>query len=401
MAATRLALGGALVVSLASQTGCAAIERSFETPNAAWISGREGVRMPQATDLRLRFSRMLTRPFTGDLIPRERAAVALDPRRDRMFVATSGGNVYSLDGNGRTRFHYVADSELDATPVLDAANDVLFIAAMDGTLHAVNATTGEQKYKVDVGHPLAEEPVLFGDTLFVIGDDDVVAAVATEDGGVLWTYRRPPAEEISVSGHAGIAIIGDRLIVGFDDGMLAALRANDGAVFWELDTSLDVGTAAAGPLRLRDVDTTPAILDGVAYVASFAGGLYGVDIRNGTVLYRDAEFTGVTSIQIVDTDLLITSSDRGLSRIDPATHEARWTRPNDRGTPGRACIVAGIAVYGESRGSLLAVRLDDGVEVTRFESGNGFVAEPRHADGLVVAMSNGGRVFGLDVVSSR
>lgn len=389
----RFALCAALATS---SVGCAA----FQDPDAAYLAGREDVRAPSVPTLSLRFNRALERPFQGDLVPRERASVALDPRHDRIYVATSRGVVFALDGNGRTKFEYDAESELDATPVLDAARRLLYVPAMDGSLHAIDAVSGERKYKAAIGHPLAEEPLLLGDTLFAMADDDALVAIGVEDGGVLWTYRRPAAEEISVAGHAGIALVGDRIIAGFDDGMLAALRANDGAVFWELDTSLDLG-ASSGPLRLRDVDTTPAIIGDIAYVASFAGGLYAVDVRNGSVVHRDPEQTGITAIQVVDDELLVTSSDRGLSRLNPTTHEVRWTRPNDRGTPGRSCIVSGVAIFGESRGSLIAVRLEDGEEILRYESGNGFASEPRHAAGLVVTLSNGARLFGFDVVEPR
>ena len=94
MAATRLALGGALVVSLASQTGCAAIERSFETPNAAWISGREGVRMPQATDLRLRYW-LDEKDLSG--------ALRLDVRGQSVEVKTSEPLVLEKLENGQPR----------------------------------------------------------------------------------------------------------------------------------------------------------------------------------------------------------------------------------------------------------------------------------------------------------
>ncbi|MBW2548107.1 MAG: PQQ-binding-like beta-propeller repeat protein, partial [Deltaproteobacteria bacterium] len=77
-----------------------------------------------------------------------------------------------------------------------------------------------------------------------------------------------------------------RLYAGFTDGAVAAINPADGRLFWEVETSVDVEIRPGNVPQFLDVDTTPVLLQGTLYIASFTAGLYALDADSGTVEWR-------------------------------------------------------------------------------------------------------------------
>ena len=150
--------------------------------------------------------------------------------------------------------------------------------------------------------------------------------------------------------------------------------------------------------QFLDVDTTPVLLRGVLYVASFTAGLYALDPVNGSVIWRDATFTGVTGLAAAGRMLVIASARRGISLLDLRTRLVVWEKAPERGAPTTPVVTeSGTVIYGETQGSLLSLSLSDGREIARAEGGHGFSATPSVRGRFGGAMSNGGRFLFLRI----
>lgn len=395
-----IGLGFAALVA-ASASGCAEFREEFRAGHAVPGSADtrpSNPRSPSQVAFDLRYRIQLQPPREGSYVPLERTPAALDATNGRIYAATNKGEFFAYAVDGTRMYRRSFGSAIDSAIAVDSTRDLVYVGTSGGKVHALRGGTGEPVWTAEVGQPLAGSPVLTDDTLFVVAETDVVAALDRDDGTVLWTYRRPPSEEITITGHAGLTLVGDTLIGGFNDGMVAGLRASDGSVLWEIDTSVDLQPTASGVPRMRDVDTTPVVVGDSIYVASFAGGLYRLDRNNGSVVHRDETWTGITAILgLPGGDLFLASADRGLARVEPLENVVRWTRPLDRGAPIGATYVpeSEAILFGESQGSLVAVLAESGVEVGRFESGYGFGAPAATADGVVGALSNTATLFVL------
>ena len=77
---------------------------------------------------------------------------------------------------------------------------------------------------------------------------------------------------------------------------LEALAKNDGHAQWIVDTTLDLEDSAQADLGFVDVDTTPVQVGETVYVASFLAGLYGLNISDGSPVFRRSDLTGVTAL---------------------------------------------------------------------------------------------------------
>lgn len=356
-----------------------------------WVDGTN----PRNTGLKapsVRWTFNLTPSFEGRYVPVEHASAALDPRNGRLFVGSSTGVLHALEADGRPLYQYDAGAGIEARPELDPVRGQLFIGTTTGQVHALNADDGSLRWQVAAGGSVSASGHLSDDALYLVTDDDSVVALSREDGEVLWRYRREPRDGFAIAGHAGLARADRRILAAFGDGAVVALDASDGKLFWETDTSLDVEDPE-DDRQFVDVDTTPVVVGDTVYVASFAAGLYGLEIDSGTAAVRREDLTGITHIAADQTGLFLSSADRGVVCLDLPGHGPRWAHRVERGSPAHLVPGDGVVYVTETRGALLALNQSNGEEAGRVESGHGFSAAPTMLDGRGFILSNAGTLF--------
>jgi outer membrane protein assembly factor BamB len=392
---SRLRAAGVLGLALAC-SACAAIVPNVISYDDRYAEGAGGSRSGR---LVLRWVRRLAPELEGPFMPIERAVAALDPEGDRIYIGSSSGNLWAFDGRGAQVWMYHTDSGIGSQPLLDAARDELFVAIDDGRLHALTASTGALRWTTEIGGAVGRTPVATDDAVYVMTDADVLVAFDRATGEALWRYRREAPEGFYITEHAGILMMDHRLVTGFTDGAVLCLDSRDGSVLWTRDTIAEMpATTDDDGLRFTDVDTTPVVVGDGLFVASFAGGLYRLDPRNGTILWHREELSGVTGIAAAPGGTLVLSSgDLGLVGIVALTGERRWTTEIVHGAPTPPVVIGDLVVVGESEGGLVAFASSDGHEVDRIQDGHGFAAQPSIASGRGAALSNTGRLFVFDV----
>ena len=173
---------------------------------------------------------------------------------------------------------------------------------------------------------------------------------------------------------------------------MVALDASDGRLLWATDTSLDLEDLDS-TRRFIDVDTTPAVVGDIVYIASFSGGVYGLELATGTVRSHEAELRAVTSITATQDALLLSSAESGVLCIDLPSFTLRWRHAIPRGAPGRVEVRGDYAYVAESLGALLAISLADGQELGRLETAHGISAALSFEGHRGFVMSNAGTLY--------
>lgn len=380
---------------LLSAAGCASVpsdllgyDRFIDAPESARPTGRLTFRWVRRLAVELE-------GIDGRFLPIERAVAAMDGAHDRIYVGSSRGYFWSLTGAGAQVYMYQAAGAVGCQPLLDTEQDEIYFASDDGVVHALVASTGELRWRAEIDGAVGRRPIATADVVYVVTDGDVVVAFARDSGEALWRYRRDAPEGFYIAEHAGLVLAGRSLITGFTDGAVIALDPRDGHVQWTRETLEDLpATVSTDAMRFTDVDTTPVIVDGVAYVASFAGGLYALDVGSGSVRWLRRELTGLVGLAVAPGGMLIGSSgDVGVVGIDRATGDTMWTSRIRRGAPTAPTVVGDLVVVGETEGGLISLLASNGTEVGRLENGHGFAAPIAIDERLGAAVSNAGALF--------
>lgn len=193
---------------------------------------------------------------------------------------------------------------------------------------------------------------------------------------------------------------------------------------------------SAGPTRFGGVKWTfkaagpivasPAIADGVAYIASLGGYLYAVDLQSGAELWNfKSRMPIASSPAIADGVVFFVSSTGALAAIDAATGQPKWVfaaeyerkfeAKNLHGYPSPAqtipdawdvftsspAVEGGLVYFGSGDGGVYAVLASTGVLQWKFSTGDVVHSSPAVVDGTVYIGSWDSRLYAIDAESGR
>lgn len=174
--------------------------------------------------------------------------------------------------------------DMKGPPVV--AGGLVYQAAADGKVHALDATTGTPRWATDVSLPSA--PALADGVLYVGGSPAPGAsggsfhALRATTGQVLW---KRPAQ--STDRLESPVVSGGRLYVSLDNGYFAGTDPGFAAY--------DVRACAAGPCQplwthtsSRRFSSAPAVSGGVVYQTFNDGYLHALDASTGRLLWEGA-----------------------------------------------------------------------------------------------------------------
>ena len=235
---------------------------------------------------------------------------------------------------------------LYGTPAV--AGGTVFVPTYDGTLYALDATSGElrwQPYETDgalIGGVAASQ-----DTIYFGSSDGQLYALDAASGEPRW-----PAFETDEPVWSTPVLAGDTLYVTSLDGRLYALEAATGVQRWFFET----GAGVASPPAVNEAA-------GLVYVGGFDGRLRAIDLE--THEERWALKAGNwfwTEPLVADGALYAGSLDGKVYAVDAVTGAPRWPRPFSTEGPVRAApvFVGGVLIVVDRDGNVYGIRPEDG-----------------------------------------
>ena len=246
----------------------------------------------------------------------------------------AGGHVYTMDATGEisafllqtgervwrkaTKPKRMRSSNLGGG--LTVADDTVYV--VDGVAEslALDAKTGEIKWRVDVGTPGRSAPTVVGNRMVFGTIDERLIALDATSGRQLWTYAATASATI-VFGQPAPAIVDNVVLAGFGSGDVAAIRIETGESVWS-----DTLGAAGGRNSILDFSSVhglPVISDGTAYVISLGQVLTAIDIRSGRRLW-ERTVSGKDNLVIVGNWLFVLSSDQQMACLNKLDGHVRW-----------------------------------------------------------------------------
>jgi outer membrane protein assembly factor BamB len=351
----------------------------------------------------------------------ERGRPEVDAAHRRVFVGSSDHGLYALradDASLLWRFETLGAVQCE--PLYDPGDDAVYFGSNDGALYKARASDGRLVWRFSTNGEVARKPVLRGGTLFVMNANDTLLALDPKTGAMKWNQHRTPAFGMEIGGYAGPAVAGDRVFAAFSDGVVDVFSAKDGAELWPggVDLAAEAEQTAGGEApKYLDVDTTPVvdhIASGeVAFVASYAGGVFALDTENGSRAWQNEKATGVTELVLWTQPahrahaggpvtparkvLLASSGLTGLWGIDPNEGRTLWHRNLPEGGLTAPVPVAGAVLVGTTRYGLFLFSPIDGALIDGIQTGSGFAMAPAAAGVHAFILSNGGSFLGLTV----
>ena len=218
--------------------------------------------------------------------------------------------LYALDAStGNLKWKYPTGYAINSYPAV--SDGVVYLLSSDYYIYALDASTGNLKWKTKTDYSLntSSSPVVSGGVVYVGSGDGYVNALDINTGNQKWKYQTD-------GGSSSPVVSGGVVYVGSGNGYFYALEASTGSLKWK--------QWAGG------VVSSPAISGGVVYVGSLDGYVYALDINTGSLRwnYKTGSAIYSSSPAISQGTLYIGSRDGNLYAFKPskaATSEGTLT----------------------------------------------------------------------------
>ena len=308
-------------------------------------------------------------------------------------------------------------------------NDVV-LAAADGSVVSVNAATGRENWRGQVGKPLLTgvgadgsraavvttsnelvvleagrvlwqmplnaaaytAPLVAGGRVFVLAADRTVSAYDAQDGARLWTHRRD-GEPLVLRQQGVLMPHGNTLLVGLS-GRLVALQPDQGAVLWEAPLASPRGTNDVE--RLVDL-VGPAQRDGSLVCArAFQATVGCVDVNRGQTVWSQTA-KGATGIG-GDAEFVFGAESNGTVQAWNRQGGSKlWTVDRLQHRKLTAPLALGRAVVtADDLGWVHLLSKQDGSHLNRLQTdSSGVAATPVVAADTLVVVTRGGSIYGF------
>lgn len=358
-----------------------------------------------------------------------------------LFIAhATFGNWASFRGN--PQLTGVADSQLSENPQLlwtfqagdmiestaAVVDGTVYVGALDGTLYAIDAQTGEKRWTYQANTQIKASPAIHDGVAYFGDGDGVFHAVDINTHKTKWQFTTE-GEIISSANFAG-----NRVLFGSYDGFLYCLNQENGELLWKFETegyvhgtpgvwtqiATDSGdaknfaivTGCDSYLRVINIDdgtqtqqvnlgayvgASPAISQNSVYCGTYGTEILRIALDTGEIAWRyrhpKRRFPFFASAALTEDSVIIGGRDKMVHALSSKTGEPLWTYTAKSRIESSAAIVGRHAFLGTIRGLFIALDIKTGESVWEFATGSPIVASPSVSDGRIYIGTEDGILY--------
>lgn len=269
-----------------------AISLPAQRNNAEWTH-RAGTPAHQITNPAL--SRNLTQVWSRPIGQAgvRRLRITADP-------VIAGGRIFTLDSAG-----LVSATATSGAPVwskslvppneragegsgggLAVAGQTLYVTTGYGKLHALDVTTGAQRWEQSLGALASGAPTVAGDLVYLTTRNGFGWAIETATGRVRWQIEGTPTVAVTQPGAAP-AVSGRSVYFPFGSGEVTAVLRQGGLRIWA--TTVSGQRTGRTYATVPDISGDPVVLGDVVYVGNAGGRTVALDAVSGARIWTALE----------------------------------------------------------------------------------------------------------------
>jgi eukaryotic-like serine/threonine-protein kinase len=301
-----------------------------------------------------------------------------------VYIGSADHNLYALDAaTGSVKWKFEAQSRINASPAV--AGGVVYFGNYDGNFYAVDTATGKLKWKFKTGGerrftaqhlhgalPAHEampdpfdvflsSPALVNDVVYFGSGDGNVYALDANSGQLKWKFATSDVV------HASPALADETVYVGSWDSNFYALDAATGKEKWRFKTGED-----ADIHNQVGIQSSAAVMDGVVYFGCRDSNFYALDAATGKQkwAFNNKGSWVVGSPAVRDGKVYFDTSDTGMIYVVDAKTGAKLSSWESKKWPlfSSPALAGNMLYVGAQSGKLMGIDLTQQKVAWTFES---------------------------------
>lgn len=260
-------------------------------------------------------------------------------------------------------------------------NGVVFVAAGDG-IHALDAATGELRWRAPLTAPAIAAPTVADARLIVPIAPDQLLALRVEDGAIAWQQSLG-----SESGPASMTVDGDAIYLSLAGSRVVRVAAVDGRLVWARTLSGRLGT--------------PGVARDRVLVGSTDNVLFALDPRDGEIEWRYPTGGDVVGAAAWADSIFFVSLDNVVRALNRGNGNQRWKKPLSTRAPAAPRAFDGLVVVHGLSPALATFAARTGAPIAVYDAPATLVGPALIDEHLkpfrvaIVAITGDGRAIGL------
>lgn len=304
-------------------------------------------------------------------------------------IAGSDGGMVSLDARTGAELWR---TNVGAPVSAGVGSDGRFAAVVTRDNELVVVDRGQRLWRARLTSQVFTAPLVAGERVFVLGADRSLAAFDAATGRRLWQNQRP-GDALVLRQSGVLMAIGNTLVVGLS-GHLIGINPLNGNVLWDAPVATPRGT--------NDIERLVDLVGGVnrdgdvVCVRSFQTAVACVDTIRGIVNWSKPAF-GAVGLQGDEQNIYGVEGDGRLMAWRRTDGEMVWLSDRLRYRQLSAPLVLGRSVVvGDEAGLVHLLARSDGSPLARLSTdGSAIAVTPVLAGGTMVIVTRSGGVFGF------
>jgi outer membrane protein assembly factor BamB len=295
-----------------------------------------------------------------------------------VYVASMDGVLHAIDlATGKVRWQHQAGTSIEeSSPAVRAG--VVYVGDLDGVFHAVDAATGNPRWTFKAEGEIRSSPNFAGDRVYFGSYDQTLYCLSAVTGALIWKYRTDGPV------HCTPAIAQDTVYISGCDEQLRAIDAVTGRQRFALPLGAYTGASAA-------VD------GGEAFVGTFGNEVLGLDLARRatrwTYRHPTRTFPFYSSAAIAGDRVVVGGRDKMVHCLARGTGRAIWTFATRARVESSPLVVGNRVLVGSNDGVLYELDLATGRKTWEFTAGAALSASPSAAAGALVIGAQDGTLY--------
>jgi len=204
----------------------------------------------------------------------------------------------------------------------------LFASTGFGDVVALDAASGRELWRVNVGVPIFNAPAANGGRVFISSQDNHFYAFAESNGRQLWDHQGI-TESAGILSSSSAAVAGEFVIVPYTSGELYALRVQNGRAAWS-----DMLTRSGGVTALSELDDIagrPVVDRDLVFAISHSGVMAAIQLDTGERQWT-RDLGGIQTPWVAGDNIYVLTTDAQLMCITRKEGKVRWIHQLPRWT---------------------------------------------------------------------
>ncbi len=238
---------------------------------------------------------------------------------DVIYVAGARGRVTAINFSTGNKIWQIELNELLLSGPGYGEN-ILLVTTKEAEVVALSADKGELLWRTQLVSEVIVSPLVYAENVFVQSIDGTLNSLNIKTGKKIWVQSRnvPP---LSLRGTSQPVIVDDNIVAGFADGKLVSYDMVSGKMIWE--TTIAVPRGRTDLERIVDIDGVFKWSDGVIYAVSYHGRLVALSATDGQLIWA-REMSSSVGVDLEKEQIYVTDSKGFVWALDRKTGATLW-----------------------------------------------------------------------------